>query len=1029
MKKFNLKMKKALARILVLAMICSLFSFRFSAEANAQSDDPITLIACSDFQNESGNTAGQTTVKNILDSMVIDGITEADGFFCCGDYDYEYTETAQGVAALKEAVSDVVTENMVFVQGNHDSAIGTAGMSPSGNNDPESGDYGVFVINEDDYMWYNSNEATIKNTAQNLIEYLNDKLDEKYDKPIFVLSHLPLHYNMRTKNDGDGMHANYIFDALNEAGEKGLNIVFMFGHNHSNGWDDYLGGASVYLKKGDEILIAQNSRTEYETETLNFTYLNAGYTGYYRNVNSGSDVTLTMTTFKISDDQILISRYDQSSLHDLKSTGVRNSYKGESAYSPNTTVYVSPESVALTPVTDSTPIEDIIEPASTEGTQYTRISSTDDLEDGGKYVLIYTSKNYIMLPEVATKANSSGSERQGFDLESTTDFAANVVYGDYTDKEWTFTKDENGWLIGDGEKYAKLTSTSSKGITATLEETGDVFTISGSGTFTFASGSYVLNYNSRGVINGYASQPASFYIYKVTGYSINVTDGTASADVAKEGTVITLTADEAPEGQVFDKWVVNAGEITLEDENSATTTFTMPAGAVEVKATYKEAEAEGEQYTRISSVDELKDGGKYVLIYTSQNSIMLPEVATKANASGSERQGFDLESTTDFTSDVVYGNYADKEWTFTKAENGWLIGDGEKYAKLTSTSSMGITATLEETGDVFTISGSGTFTFASGSYVLNYNARGVINGYASKPASFYIYGLCEEEEAAEYAINVTDGTASATVAAEGTVITLTANEAPEGKLFDKWVVNAGEITLEDENSATTTFTMPAGAVEVKATYKVDISADVAHVEGLIEAIGEVTLESEEAIEAARSAYDAASAEVKAAVTNAAVLEAAEARLAELKKAYEETVAAAKKVEEQIADLGSITLESKEAVEAAREAYEALSDEAKAMVGNLDVLELAEEKLAELEAAKPDDNKPEEDDKKDENSEDSKGDSDKEDSGKVDTDKEDANKDDSKSPATGDMASIAGLVFAMSLSLGGISVGMKKRKER
>ena len=56
-------------------------------------------------------------------------------------------------------------------------------------------------------------------------------------------------------------------------------------------------------------------------------------------------------------------------------------------------------------------------------------------------------------------------------------------------------------------------------------------------------------------------------------------------------------------------------------------------------------------------------------------------------------------------------------------------------------------------------------------------------------------------------------------AAKGTTVTLTANTAPDGKVFDKWEVVSGSITLADANSATTTFTMPAEAVSVKATYK------------------------------------------------------------------------------------------------------------------------------------------------------------------------------------------------------------------
>ena len=77
----------------------------------------------------------------------------------------------------------------------------------------------------------------------------------------------------------------------------------------------------------------------------------------------------------------------------------------------------------------------------------------------------------------------------------------------------------------------------------------------------------------------------------------------------------------------------------------------------------------------------------------------------------------------------------------------------------------------------------------------------------------------------EYDITVTDGKATIgagteiSKAAEGTTVTLTANAAPSGKVFDKWEVVSGGITLADANSATTTFTMPASAVSVKATYK------------------------------------------------------------------------------------------------------------------------------------------------------------------------------------------------------------------
>ena len=84
-------------------------------------------------------------------------------------------------------------------------------------------------------------------------------------------------------------------------------------------------------------------------------------------------------------------------------------------------------------------------------------------------------------------------------------------------------------------------------------------------------------------------------VWKAIEYNVTVTGGTASVGAgtpitkATMGTTVTLTAGAAPSGKVFDKWEVVSGGITLADANSATTTFTMPASTVSVKATYKNA--------------------------------------------------------------------------------------------------------------------------------------------------------------------------------------------------------------------------------------------------------------------------------------------------------------------------------------------------------------------------------------------------------------------------------------------------------
>ena len=121
-------------------------------------------------------------------------------------------------------------------------------------------------------------------------------------------------------------------------------------------------------------------------------------------------------------------------------------------------------------------------------------------------------------------------------------------------------------------------------------------------------------------------------------------------------------------------------------------------------------------------------------------------------------------------------------------------------------------------------------------------------------------------------------------------------------------------------------------------------AAAAAVDNLIDAIGEVTLESKQAIETARAAYDNLTPTQKTYVTKLNTLIAAEA-------AYKNLVdqKAADDVTEKIKEIDKVTLESKTAIEAARAAYNALTNDQKLLVENYDVLTAAEAELARLEA--------------------------------------------------------------------------------
>ena len=101
----------------------------------------------------------------------------------------------------------------------------------------------------------------------------------------------------------------------------------------------------------------------------------------------------------------------------------------------------------------------------------------------------------------------------------------------------------------------------------------------------------------------------------------------------------------------------------------------------------------------------------------------------------------------------------------------------------------------------------------------------------------------------------------------------------------------------------------------------------------------LTEECENHITQAREAYDNVLEADRVAVSNYDTLVAAEQRLAELKQAKQEATS----VEQMIDALGTVSYPgSKGAIEAARAAYDALSDDAKSFVSNYDVLLAAEE---------------------------------------------------------------------------------------
>ena len=326
--------------------------------ARAAENRVLTTVFCaSDYQAEPGWPAPSESLTGIVKAVKADGKVPRN-VIVCGDYtnepglyDYQLSPD-ESIAEIRQIVQtefpEVPQDDILFVQGNHDKL--TDAISSSGLH--EYDDYLVYVLNtESDFPWCQGKTSGSLSKVRESSEELKDCLDRLISngetRPVFIAGHVPLHFTARTSsrhNTGDNLYSSLIFNTVNEAA-KDLDIIYLIGHNPSKGWDCYLGGGSIFKAPGDSVLIPEFDENDVNSDTfteeiLNYTYLNAGYTGYYMNcglseLKDGSsdqyhaaDEILTGTVFEIKPGEIIIYRYSEAGLHQLGSDGEADPYKG-----------------------------------------------------------------------------------------------------------------------------------------------------------------------------------------------------------------------------------------------------------------------------------------------------------------------------------------------------------------------------------------------------------------------------------------------------------------------------------------------------------------------------------------------------------------------------------------------------------------------------------------------------------------------------------------------------------------------------
>ena len=268
----------------------------------------------------------------------------------------------------------------------------------------------------------------------------------------------------------------------------------------------------------------------------------------------------------------------------------------------------------------------------------------------------------------------------------------------------------------------------------------------------------------------------------------------------------------APEGKQFKAWQIDGTEYPVNAPVTVTADIT-------VKALWEDAPPAHVEYT----ITVKTDGNG-----TASASHVKAVVGTEITLTATPDTGYHFKEW-----QVMRGNVTIKDDKFTMPDSDVEIkaifeegAPAEYTVRFNANGGGGTMADVTGVSGSYTLPSCG-FTEPEGKQFKGWSTSSdgsVISGTTYEVSSdTTFYAIWESKE---YSIIVTDGKATIgagseiSKAAQGTTITLTANAAPDGKVFDKWVVESGNTTLEDANSETTTFIMPDSEVSVKATYTI-----------------------------------------------------------------------------------------------------------------------------------------------------------------------------------------------------------------
>ena len=308
-----------------------------------------------------------------------------------------------------------------------------------------------------------------------------------------------------------------------------------------------------------------------------------------------------------------------------------------------------------------------------------------------------------------------------------------------------------------------------------------------------------------------------------------VTDAEGNTSLeAEAGTIISVTADAAPEGQQFKEWkVTSSGEVVTSSLTEPTLEVTLSTDDVTVEPVYVQAQADTPQIldSQVTVVQPAEGGAinltelKAVDGTTNQYTYTL-----------SPLPGYQIDSFTATMGGAVLESS-------TLSEDRTIL----MFTALNNVDPASITVTASLTLVTHTLTvraGSGSGSYQQGEQVVitadppkkgyQFSSWMLLQGngsFASETRSQTKFTMASEDtiiraqyELIPYMLSVKNGTGSGSFT-KGTEVDIVPNFPPSGKEFDRWEKTSGKVKFDDINSYYATITMKANDTVVTALYK------------------------------------------------------------------------------------------------------------------------------------------------------------------------------------------------------------------